>query len=245
MKQTYLIRLDDACPTMNQLKWSRIEGILDKYNIKPLIGIIPANEDSSQKIDDPNANFWDMVKNWKDKGWELALHGFSHMYEYSDSGLMPFWRKSEFAGAPLEIQRDKIRKGLDVLSQHGIHPRIFFAPSHTFDFNTLNALKTESDIRIISDGISYTMYKENGFIFVPQICGRCVFFPYNGIFTFCFHPNVMTDKDFNNLESFLKFHNGSFASFDSLDYASTPKRNWIMKLMHYAYFKIRKFRNLY
>ena len=30
MKQYYLVRLDDACPQMNKLKWQRIENIVEK-----------------------------------------------------------------------------------------------------------------------------------------------------------------------------------------------------------------------
>ena len=33
MKQYYLVRLDDACPQMNRLRWQRIENILDKYDV--------------------------------------------------------------------------------------------------------------------------------------------------------------------------------------------------------------------
>ena len=46
MKQ-YLIRLDDACPTMNFSRWRVIEEILDKYHIAPLVGIVPSCEDQN------------------------------------------------------------------------------------------------------------------------------------------------------------------------------------------------------
>ena len=32
----YLIRLDDACPTMDAQKWSRIEDILNRGGVKPM-----------------------------------------------------------------------------------------------------------------------------------------------------------------------------------------------------------------
>ena len=41
----FILRLDDAAPTMNKEKWDKIEKILDKYNIKPIVGIIPDNKD--------------------------------------------------------------------------------------------------------------------------------------------------------------------------------------------------------
>ena len=42
----YLVRLDDASEYMDIEKWKIVEGILDKYQIKPLVGIIPDNKDA-------------------------------------------------------------------------------------------------------------------------------------------------------------------------------------------------------
>lgn len=36
----YIIRLDDACPNMNHERWREVENLLEKYNIKPIVGII-------------------------------------------------------------------------------------------------------------------------------------------------------------------------------------------------------------
>ena len=47
----YIIRLDDASPTMNWSKWNAIFEILDKFHIKPIIAVIPNNEDKSLIID--------------------------------------------------------------------------------------------------------------------------------------------------------------------------------------------------
>ena len=58
----YLIRLDDACPTMNCAKWVRVEDILDRYGIKPMVGVIPNNEDPEQVIDVYDDDFWSKVK---------------------------------------------------------------------------------------------------------------------------------------------------------------------------------------
>ena len=35
----YCLRLDDACPQMNTEKWARIERILDKYKVRPIVGV--------------------------------------------------------------------------------------------------------------------------------------------------------------------------------------------------------------
>ena len=80
--------------------------------------------------------------------------------------------RSEFTGVPLEIQKKKIRDGIEILHQHSINPKIFFAPSHTFDLNTLTALSEESEIRIISDTMANDIYMKYGFYFIPVQSGR-------------------------------------------------------------------------
>ena len=70
--------------------------------------------------------------------------------------------KLEFAGVPLGIQRQKIRDGVQIFREHGIEPDVFFAPSHTMDLNTIEALKEESKIRIISDTIADRPYSKWG-----------------------------------------------------------------------------------
>lgn len=57
MTTKYLIRLDDACPTMDSVKWKKMLSILDRYEVKPMVGIIPHNEDPKQHIDDEDPNF--------------------------------------------------------------------------------------------------------------------------------------------------------------------------------------------
>ena len=55
--QKYIVRLDDACPTMDRKKWNRFFDILDKYNIKPIVAVIPNNEDKNMLIDEYDKNF--------------------------------------------------------------------------------------------------------------------------------------------------------------------------------------------
>ena len=43
----YILRLDDASDYMDVKKWQRMEELLDQYGIKPLVGVIPDNRDSS------------------------------------------------------------------------------------------------------------------------------------------------------------------------------------------------------
>lgn len=238
----YLIRLDDACPTMHRHNWDRMEAILERYKISPMVGIIPHNEDEKQQIDSEDPDFWNKVIDWENKGWAIALHGYDHCYISSNPGINPLWNRSEFAGVPLEQQKEKIKKGVAIFRSHGINPKYFFAPSHTFDNNTLEALRQCSDIRIISDTIATKPYKSKGFIFLPQLGGSCKEMIIPGIWTFCFHPSVMTDKDFSNLENFLSSHQDMFISFDVIKYESIKGKNILSRLLSWVYFSQRSLR---
>ena len=203
MKQ-YLLRLDDASDYMDLSNWERMEKLLDQYGVKPIFGIIPSNQDESLLSKyEQNPVFWDLVQGWIKKGWTPAMHGYEHRYVTTDGGINPVNKRSEFAGLPYEEQAQKIRSGYQILKDHGIEPSIFFAPSHTFDENTLLALQQETPIRIVSDTVAWNIYKKGEFWFFPQQSGSVRKLPFKTV-TFCYHPNTMSEKAFEQLEKFLK-----------------------------------------
>ena len=246
MQTRYLIRLDDACPFMDSKKWLRVEDILDRYGVKPLVGIIPSNEDSETIIDSEDKDFWKKAQGWKDKGWTLALHGYNHVCtsDMGLKGLNPMWKRSEFAGLPLDIQKNKIKNGLNIFKEHNLYPNFFFAPSHTYDANTLKALEEESNIRIVSDTISTFPYKSGNFSFIPQLGGHCIEMPLPGIWTFCFHPTVMKEVDFEALELFLKKHQEEFISFSDIDLSDLTNKSLFGRLLSFIYFLSRRIKGL-
>lgn len=242
----YLIRLDDACPTMNLDNWLRIEKILDETNVNPMVGIIPANKDSEQQISTTDPNFWDKVKEWENKGWAIAMHGYDHNF-ISDKGLFglnPLWVRSEFAGLPFEEQKEKIRNGITIFRENGIEPKYFFAPAHTFDENTLKALREESNIRIISDTIATKPYRMKDFVFIPQLGGHCIEMKIPGIWTFCLHPSKMSNQDFITTENFIKSHKNEMIGFDQLDLSNLKGKDFIGKIFSYIYFAKRKLKGI-
>ena len=227
----YFIRLDDASEKMDLGKWDRIEGLLDKYSIKPLIGVIPYCEDPDFNKYSINEHFWERVISWQNKGYCIALHGYNHVYNTSDAGINPIHNRSEFAGLPYDEQKKRILNGIEILHHHNINPCVFFAPSHTFDLNTLKVLKNETQIRIVSDTIAYDVYCSNGITFIPQQTGRARLLPFK-VVTFCYHPNTMKDKDFVILEKFLKKH-----KIDDFAIKETNREyNQIDKLLNSLYF---------
>lgn len=236
----YIMRLDDACEKMDVCKWEQMERLLDKYDIKPLVGVIPnCMDEQMDKYPIDNA-FWDKVHAWEEKGWCIAVHGYDHVYTVTDcGGLNPINKESEFANVPIEIQKEKIRTALEIFRNNSIEPKVFFAPSHTFDKNTIKALKEESNIRIISDTIAFKAYSKYGITFVPQQSGRVRKLPFNTV-TFCYHPNVMQDKDFIELESFLSLYKTKFIPFPIQE--TKRKKGLADVLVEKIYFTRRKIR---
>ena len=235
----YYIRLDDASDHMNIEAWSRIENLLNKYRIKPLFGIIPNNKDSilcDQYEQDPA--FWDKMARWIENGWMPALHGYDHRLISKCRGINPINPNSEFAGVPIEEQKLKIHGGIEILNQHGIEPTIFFAPGHTYDMNTLTALREESNIRIISDTMTNDVYKKYGFYFIPAQSGR----PRKMRFccsTICLHPNTMSESAFAKLEAFLAEHHEEFGNFSEIE-LKDRKMSLYDKLIQNLYYLKRK-----
>ena len=218
----YIIRMDDANPTMNHRNWSRLEKILNNYKIKPIVAVIPKNRDKKLIIDRPNQNFWRSVKRWQNRNWEIALHGFEHQYITQGESLVPINSYSEFAGVPLEEQRYKIREGIKIFKEHNISCRTWIAPAHSFDKNTIKALQSESDITIISDGIAWSPYYKYNMHWIPQQLWKPRDMPF-GVWTICYHPDEMRDRDFDILERFLEKNHKKFTSIDNLKLTKKPK----------------------
>ncbi len=210
MKIHYL-RLDDAAPKRDVEKWDRIEKLLDKYGIKPLVGIIPLCKDVDFEKYTEDIEFWSKrVPEWQEKQWTLAMHGYKHVFSTNSGGANPVNLKSEYAGLSYEEQKRKIEEGVSVLRNNGIEPKVFFAPAHTFDRNTVRALLEVSDIRVISDTPANKPYCRWGMTFIPQQSGKVRKLPFHTT-TYCYHPNSMTDKDFEELEEFIR--RNEFADF--------------------------------
>lgn len=238
MNAKYIVRLDDACPTMNSEKWTRIENILTKYNIKPIVAVIPNNRDSEQVISSPNKNFWNKVRGWVDNDWHIAMHGYDHVYTTDNPGIVPFNKASEFAGVPYPVQAEKIRKSMEIFNREQINVNIWVAPAHSFDLNTLKALKHHTNISIISDDIALFPYSKYDFKWIPQQVWYFRKLPF-GIWTGCFHPNTMLEKDFSRLESFLENNHKFFIDIESLHFKKYSLYNNIIKTLFFQFKRIR------
>ncbi len=209
-----LVRIDDIAAHM---KWDLIqkcEILFDELNIKPLLGVIPDNKDKEFLKYEKKDDFWDQVRSWQSKGWEISMHGFDHVYS-SDSKKKDFFGyggKSEFFGHSFEIQKKKIEEGLKIFKKEKINIRSFFAPNHTYDLNTFKALKANG-INYVIDGYGLKPYKEFEINFIPQLFYKEIMLPF-GIQSTQVHLNYMNNENFSNFVSFIKKNSSKIINFD-------------------------------
>lgn len=244
MGAKYIFRLDDICENMNWENYNRVKHIFVKYNIKPIIGVIPNNQDKGfLKYPESSFNFWSEVYDLQNiKGWNIALHGYSHVYESKNSGILKTNNFSEFAGLPKYKQCEKIQKGIQIFNKQGIRIDAFMAPAHSFDRITMECLK-ENGINVITDGYSLYPYCEDGILFVPQLLSKPRKMPF-GIYTWCLHTNSMSNKAIDELEIFIKNNKDDIISFSEAKknvvngFISKIQR-WILKYLIIAIRKLR------
>jgi predicted deacetylase len=199
MSARYLIRLDDACDSMDRRKWGLLEAVLDRHAVRPIVAVVPENQDRALMFDSADATFWEKVRAWQTKGWTIAMHGHTHvMHPTRRPGLVPFYIRSEFAGLDLEAQRAKIRAAWRRFLAEGVTPEIWVGPAHSFDLLTLRALREETSIRVVSDGIALDTYFEHDFHWIPlqlwRMAQRSM-----GLWTVCLHPSEMSEAEITAL----------------------------------------------
>ncbi len=210
-----LIRFDDITQNMNWTLMKKCEDIFTKYNIKPLVGVIPNNKDSEFLKYERLKNFWDKVREWKSSGWEISMHGFNHVYdmETNKKDFFGYGGRSEFFGHSYDVQKRKIENGLTIFKNEKINIRSFFAPNHTYDVNTLKALK-DSGINTVIDGYGLMPYSELGLNFIPQLFYKEIMLPF-GIQSTQIHLNYMDDQKFDKFINFINKYHNKIISYDA------------------------------
>ena len=209
-----LIRMDDIAESMNWELMDKCEYLFDKYKIKPLLGVIPANKDPELLKFKKNEKFWEKVNSWNEKGWEITMHGCHHLYtQKSDKkDIFNYGGNSEFYGLDYSSQLNKIKRGLEEFNKRKIKIRSFFAPNHIYDLNTLKALK-DSNIKIIIDGYGLFPFYKNEILFIPQLFYKEIFLPF-GIQSTQIHINEWNDDVFKNFESFIEKNQKNIINLD-------------------------------
>lgn len=206
-------RLDDITPDLNWDNFFKIKEIFDKYQVKPLLGVVPDNKDPHLQVGEVREDFWELMRKLQAEGWCMSQHGYQHVYETKDSGLLGLNPFSEFAGLPYEQQYEKIKKGREILKKHGILTDIFMAPGHTYDKNTLTAL-SEAGFSYVTDGYSKRPYKYHGLTFIPSRLSGIG--KIKGVDTVCLHINEMSDSAFAQIDEFLYKEKDAICDFSEL-----------------------------
>lgn len=238
MVASYLIRMDDACPTMSGERWTRLERLLDRYKICPVVAVVPDNQDPELMKEASDPHFWDRVRGWQSKGWTVAMHGETHLMRATAAPqILPFYARSEFSGLSLAQQCQKLQRAQAVFDKERIEIATWIAPAHCFDWTTLEALRMCTSVSTISDGIAIQSYFEQGFHWVPQQLWGFRKMPF-GLWTVCLHPNTMGEQEFRQIESDLEKYSRQILDFSEV-HRVQRRRNWMDRAAN-ALFWIRR-----
>ena len=218
----YLLRFDDLCPTISWARWQRVLPLIEEFAIRPILAVVPDNQDENLNRSQPDPEFWDQMRRMEAAGATIALHGYNHLCNSKGRSLVPLHRHSEFAGVPEEIQRQWIRAGLKILRSHGLDPRIWVAPRHGFDRSTLQALRKE-EINLLSDGFARVPFTRDGLTWIPQQLWGPVNKP-RGLWTICVHSNTFRVSQVDQLHGFLRRHRAQFTAVDRVLAELQPAR---------------------
>jgi predicted deacetylase len=210
----YLLRIDDLCPTVSAERWLQFRGLIEEFSLKPILAVVPENWDPDLEVSLPDPRFWEQMRALESAGAAIGLHGYRHLCVNSGRSLLGLHRTSEFAGATAEMQRTWIRVGLHILRGHGLSPRIWVAPRHGFDAQTLAALRAE-EIHLLSDGFARVPFLRSEITWIPQQLWSPVE-KHRGLWTICVHPNTIKDEEIARLRTFLRAHASEFSSVDHL-----------------------------
>lgn len=213
MDKVLTFRLDDITPGLKMANLKRFEELFDSFGIRPILGIVPCNEDKGLIVDEIQSDFWNEMRRLKAKGWLIALHGYKHVYVNEAGGILQANPFSEFASLSYEEQKQMISEGKRILEEHDLSPKFFMAPGHTFDENTLKAL-VSNGIFNLTDGYADRPYIRDGVTFYPCRLNEPVI-P-SGFDTLCIHLNNWNDEDFASFEGFLKNNRDICKSLDEV-----------------------------
>lgn len=216
----YLLRFDDLCPTVSREQWQRCRALIAEFGVKPILAIVPDNQDPELQISSEDAGFWDSMRAMESAGAAIGLHGYRHLCAGRGRSLVPLHKKSEFAGVDDATQREWIHNGLRMLCAQGLNPKVWVAPRHGFDAGTLRALREEG-IGVLSDGLARVPFVRGGAAWIPQQLWAPVH-KKKGLWTICLHPNTMSDAQIAELYVFLRDHAGQCTSVDAVLDAFKP-----------------------
>ena len=211
-KAQYLLRFDDLCPAMDRARWERFLPLISRFALRPILAVVPDNRDPELERGSPNEGFWEEMRALAVAGAVIGLHGCRHLCLAHGRGLIPVHSRTEFAGVSKELQQAWMRDGLAILQARGLHPRVWVAPRHGLDRETLSVLREEG-LTVISDGFAQRPFCDGGLTWIPQQLWEPTE-KKSGLWTICLHSNSASDEDFCKLQAFLERFSAQFTSVD-------------------------------
>jgi len=212
----YLIRLDDIAPNMDWERYQEVIDLLDHYQVKPLLGVIPDNCDPDLLcFPKYEGDFWGVIRDRVECGYEVALHGYQHRLDSSSGGILNIHSHGEFAGHSKKVQTERMSRGLELFRRNGVETKVFMPPAHSYDSNTLECMY-ELGLTILTDGYALWPFWQEGILHVPQLFAMPFSAPL-GVYTFCFHLNELSSDQMKRIHSFLSKQNKNFISFSEAE----------------------------
>lgn len=211
-----IFRIDDVCPNMEWKSFFKVINLLKKYKIKPILGVIPNNKDKDfKKYPKCNFNFWKKICYFQETGYEIAIHGYQHIYStMSNNDYLNHGGNTEFSGYSYLNQLQKLIRAKKIFNKNKIKVETFFAPNHTFDSNTIKAL-SNINIKYVIDGYGIAPYSYKNLIFFPQLFYNLKKIPF-GFQTIQLHTNYFNKNDFANLKNFLVINKNKIINFSDI-----------------------------
>ncbi len=206
----YLLRIDDLTPGMPASALPQILTLIHRYQLQPILAIVPDNRDPALGLAAPDPDFWPQMRALQSAGASIGLHGYRHLCAARGWGFVPLHRRNEFVGVPAHLQREWIGQGIGILRAQALEPTVWVAPRHGFDRATLRALHHHG-ISIVSDGFAPRPHRAHGALWIPQQHWEPRAMP-AGLWTICLHPATTTTALLGRLESFLADHHARFTS---------------------------------
>jgi peptidoglycan/xylan/chitin deacetylase (PgdA/CDA1 family) len=200
---------------MNWTVWSKIEASLTERKLRPILAVVPDNQDPVLQVEPAVPDFWERVRAWQTRGWTIALHGYQHRYVGRHPGIVTVTKKTEFAGLPAAEQESKLQRGLEIFERHGVKSRLWIAPSNSFDRVTVSLLP-KLGISMICDGYFRSPHLcQRNMFWIPQqlFCFRPA--P-AGVWTVCYHHNQWLPADLSKFQQDLDDYGPDISSVDEV-----------------------------
>jgi predicted deacetylase len=187
--------------------------MLLQKGIPTLVGVVPNCLDKEIMVEPGTASeFWDRVRSWQSKGWTIAQHGFTHIYETNDCGILAVNHRSEFAGLSNEAQFAKLAAGKEIMQREGVWQPVFMAPAHSFDMSTVRALEA-LEFQYLTDGYGLYPYHIGALTAVPQLFASPAHVGF-GVYTICVHINNISEARLTKLMAFIERNARRFIRFE-------------------------------